>query len=388
MSAPAAFTDLSLDALRQRRSAKWTQYPPDVLPAWVAEMDFPLAGPVKEALREAIDRDDAGYANAAASRLAPAFAGFAERRYGWSVDPEGVIACNDVVNGLRDLLRAILEPGEGAVVTPPVYHPFFSLVPEAGCELVQVPLIDGRDLDLEGIGEAFAAGSRALLLCNPHNPTGGVATRDELTRLAELAAEHDAWILADEIHAPLTLPGAEHLPFLTVSEEAAARGIVLASASKTFNLAGLGCAQIVTAPGPARERAELLPFGSRHPGHFGTIASEAAYESGDEWLAGLLATLDENRRLLAETLLRRLPEVAYAQPQAGYLAWLDCTQLELGGDPAAPMLERGRVALSPGPQFGRGGEGHVRLNFGTSPALVAEAVERMARAVGRGEEQG
>jgi cystathionine beta-lyase len=294
-----------------------------------------------------------------------------------------VIACNDVVNGLRDLLRAILVPGEGAVVTPPVYHPFFSLVPEAGCELVQVPLRDGRELDLDGIGEAFAAGARALLLCNPHNPTGGVASRAELARLAELAAEHEAWILADEIHAPLTLAGAEHVPFITVSEHAAARGIALVSASKTFNLAGLGCAQIVTAPGPARERAELLPFGSRHPGHFGTIATEAAYEAGDDWLDGLLTVLDSNRRLLAELLLRRLPEVAYEQPRAGYLAWLDCTQLELGEDPAAPMLERGRVALSPGPQFGRGGEGHVRLNFGTSPALVTEAVERMARTVGR-----
>ncbi len=383
MSAPAAFTDLSLDALHARRSAKWTFYEPDVLPAWVAEMDFPLADPIKEALRDAVDRDDAGYANPAASRLAPAFAAFAERRYGWGVDPEGVIACNDVVNGLRDLLRAMLDPGEGVVITPPVYHPFFSLVPEAGCALVQVPLLEGRALDLDGIGEAFAAGARALLLCNPHNPTGTVATREELARLADLAAEHDAWILSDEIHAPLTLSGAEHVPFVTVSDEAAARGIVLVSASKTFNLAGLGCAQIVTAPGPARDAVELLPFGSRHPGHFGTIASEAAYESGDEWLADLLAVLDSNRRLLAEQLLHRLPEVAYEQPQAGYLAWLDCSQLELGEDPAAPMLERGRVALSPGPQFGRGGAGHVRLNFGTSPALVAEAVERMARAIGR-----
>jgi len=379
----AELTDLSIEGLRGRRSAKWTYYPADVLPAWVAEMDFPLAAPIREALREAVERGDTGYANPAASRLAPAFAGFADRHYGWSVDPEGVIACNDVVAGLRDLLRAMLEPGDGVVITPPVYHPFFSLVPEAGCELVQVPLAGGRDLDLEGIDRAFAAGARALLLCNPHNPTGAVLARSELERLAEIAAEHEAWILADEIHAPLTLAGAEHVPFLTVGEHAAARGIALVSASKAFNLAGLGCAQIVTAPGPAREGAELLPFGNRHPGHLGTLATEAAYESGDEWLAGVNDVLDHNRRHLAELLLRRLPEVAYEQPSAGYLAWLDLTQLELGADPAAPLLERGRVALSPGPQFGSGGEGHARLNFGTSPALVVEAVERIARAVGR-----
>lgn len=376
------FTELSIERLRRRRSVKWTFYPDDVLPSWVAEMDFPLAEPISEALRGAIDRDDTGYANPGASRLAPAFAGFAERHYGWEVDPEQVIACNDVVNGLRDLLRVLLEPGDGVVITPPVYHPFFSLVPEAGCELVQVPLTDGRDLDLEGIARAFAAGARALLLCNPQNPTGRTVSRPELERLAEIAAEHGAWILSDEIHAPMTLPGAEHIPFVTVSEHAAERGIALVSASKAFNLAGLGCAQIITAGGAARETVDQLPFGNRHPGHLGTIASEAAYEFGDEWLATLIEVLDSNRRHLAEILLRQLPEVAYEQPSAGYLAWLDLTQLELDEDPAPAILERGRVAFSPGPQFGIGGEGHVRLNYGTSPALVTEAVERLAQGVG------
>ena len=376
------FTELSIERLRARRSAKWSFYPADVLPSWVAEMDFPLAEPISEALRAAIDRDDTGYSNAGASRLAPAFAGFAKRRYGWEVDPEQVIACNDVVNGLRDLLRVLLEPGDGVVITPPVYHPFFSLVPEAGCELIQVPLTDGRDLDLDGIERAFATGARAMLLCNPHNPTGRTVSRPELERLAALAAEHEVWILSDEIHAPMVLPGAEHIPFVTVSDHAAERGVALVSASKAFNLAGLGCAQIVTAGEPAKAAVDQLPFGNRHPGHFGTIASGAAYESGDEWLAQLVEVLDSNRRHLAEILLRRLPEVAYEQPSAGYLAWLDLTQLELGEDPAPAILERGRVAFSPGPQFGGGGEGHVRLNFGTSPDLVTEAVERLAKGVG------
>lgn len=379
----ASLTELSLEGLRERRSVKWTQYPPDVLPAWVAEMDFPLAPPVGEALAAAITRDDTGYSNPEASSLAEAFAGFAARRLGWSVEPEGVIACSDVVAGLTELLRVLTDPGDAVIINPPVYHPFFSLVGEAGRKLVEVPLAGGRELDLDGIERALAAGARALILCNPHNPTGRSASRSELAALASLAAGHDAWVLADEIHAPLTLPGTEHAPFVAVSKEAAARGVSLISASKAFNLAGLGCAQIVTAAEPARSAAERLPSAARHPGHLGVIASEAAFAAGDEWLDAVVRVLDGNRRMLSELLSGRLPEVAYEPPEAGYLAWLDLSALDLGPDPAPLLLERGRVALSSGPQFGTGGEGHVRLNFGTSPALMEEAVGRIATAVGR-----
>ena len=381
MGLDSGLTGLRLEALRERRSVKWTTYEPDVLPSWVAEMDFPLAAPVADALRSAVDRSDAGYANPAAAGLPEALAGFLERRQGWSIDPGQVVACNDVVAGLTDLLRTLLEPGDRVVVTPPVYHPFFSLVPDAGCVLSEVPLAGGRELDLDGIEAAFADGARALLLCNPHNPTGTAAGRAELEALARLAAEHDAWILADEIHAPLTLPGAEHVPFLTVSEEAAARGIALVSASKTFNLAGLGCAQIVTAADPARAAVAALPTGARHCGHLGAIASAAAYEHGAPWLDAVLAVLDHNRDLVPALLAELVPAARCEPPAAGYLVWIDLGDLGLGADPAAAILERGRVAFSSGPAFGRGGEGHVRLNAGTSPELVREAVERLAGAI-------
>lgn len=380
----AAFLeDLSLEQLRDRRSVKWTQYPDDVLPAWVAEMDFPLAEPVAAALRSAIERGDTGYANAPASDLASELAGFCERRLGWQVDPNRVVTCNDVVVGLTDLLRVLTEPGEGVVINPPVYHPFFTLVPGAGRALVEVPLIGGHRLDLEGIEREFAAGARALILCNPHNPTGSVLDRQTLVELAEIAARHEAWVLADEIHAPLTLPGAEHVPFITASERAAERGICLVSASKAFNLAGLGCAQIVTGGEPAGAAVDRLSFAARHCGHFGLLAAEAAYADGFAWLAAVIETLDRNRRLLGGMLAERLPEVGYVEPEAGYLTWLDLAGLGLGSDPAPAILERGRLALSPGIQFGRGGEGFVRLNMGTSPSLLEEAVERLARAVGR-----
>ena len=179
----------------------------------------------------------------------------------------------------------------------------------------------------------------------------------------------------------MTLPGAEHVPFLTVADAAAARGIALVSASKTFNLAGLGCAQIVTAAGSARAAVADLPFAATHCGHFGAIASETAYRDGDEWLDAVLAVLDHNRALLADLLTERLPDARCELPRAGYLAWIDLSAYGLGADPAAPILERGRVAFSSGPMFGAGGDGHIRLNAGTSPDLVRAAVEGMAVAI-------
>lgn len=375
-----ALTELSLKELRTRRSVKWTQYPNDVLPAWVAEMDYPVAPPIVAALGAAIERSDTGYANPTAGPLAAELAGFAARRMGWSVDPAQVVACHDVVAGLTELLRVMTEPGDRVVINPPVYHPFFNLVPAAGRELVEIPLIEGRELDLDGIEAAFAAGARAIVLCSPHNPTGVVLPRSALERLAEVAAAHGAWVLSDEIHAPLALPGAEHVPFISASALAAERGVTLISASKTFNLAGLGCAQIVTASETAANAVWQLSDAARHCGHLGAIAAEAAYAAGDEWLDDVLAVLDHNRSLLADLLHDSLPGVRYVQPEAGYLAWLDVSCLGLGDDPAPAIAERGRVALSSGPWFGQGGEGFARLNIGTSPALVEEAVERLARA--------
>jgi cysteine-S-conjugate beta-lyase len=374
-------TEIPLERLRRRRSAKWAMHP-EALPAWVAEMDFPLAAPVKRALLEAVQLDDCGYAAPAELGLGAAFAEFAAARLGWEVDPAAVAASSDVVGAITAVLRELTEPGGRIVINTPVYHPFFEIVEELGCELAEAPLVDG-ELDPEAIEREFAAGAAALILCSPHNPTGSVPSREQLAAIADAAARHGAWVMADEIHAPLVLPGAEQVPFLEVSEAAKEHGIGFCSASKAFNVAGLHCAQIVTASENAAAVIARLPFSATHCGHLGAIAAVAAFRAAGPWLDAVLAVLDGNRQLLRELLAARLPEVGYAPPRAGFLAWLDLRELGLGDDPAAAILERGGLALNSGPTFGPQGAGFARLNFGTSPALVEEAVERIARTVGR-----
>jgi cystathionine beta-lyase len=376
-------TNLSLEHLRLRRSAKWRFFDQDVLPAFVAEMDFPLAPPVKIALAEAVELDDTGYGYPAALGLAEAYADFAATRFGWEIDPARVSPAPDVVNALTSLLRKIAKPGDRVVINTPVYHPFFAVIEEIGCEVAEAPLVDG-EIDVDAVDAEFRAGAVALILCSPHNPTGTLPTEGQLKALAAAAAQHGAWVLSDEIHSPLTLPGARHVPFLGVSDEAREHGIALVSASKAFNLAGLNCAQFVTASERAQAVVEGLPFAATHAGHFGALASVAAYRDGAPWLDDVIAVIDHNRQLLADLLAEKLPEVGYTPPRAGYLTWLDLRAFDLGDDPTEALLERGRVALNPGPTFGPQGKGHARLNIGTSPALVEEAVKRIGKAVGRG----
>jgi len=373
-----AFDDLSLDELRARRSAKWATYPADVLPAWVAEMDFALAEPVRAALQGALDRDDCGYPSPGA--LGDAFAGFAGRRHGWSVDPAAVMLAGDVVVAIAESLRLLTAPGDGVVVNPPVYPPFFSTIRALDRRVVEAPLAAtpaGWELDLDALERAFADGARTFLLCNPHNPSGRVFTRAELEPVAALAGRYGVTVVADEIHAALTLSGATFVPFATLG---LARTVTITSASKAWNLAGLKCAVIVP---EAALRDELAPAQTLryHAGHLGVLASVAAYEHGEPWLDELVAYLDGNRRAVGELVAQLLPSVHYVPPEGGYLAWLDCRALGLGDDPSQAFLERGRVALSPGPAFGSQGRGFARLNFATSRAILTDAIGRIASAV-------
>lgn len=375
--------EVALPELRRRRSVKWTHYGERVLPAWVAEMDFALAEPIKDALTEAIAIGDTGYSDPDAAGLAGSLAGFWARRSDWEIDPERVINTANVVSGLGRLIELLTGPGERVVINPPVYHWFEKVISDIGRRVVEVPLTTEGQLDPDGIEEAFAAGAKALILCSPQNPLGTINDRDRLEAVADSAARHGAWVFADEIHAPLTLPGAEFVPFLTISENAARHGISLVSASKTFNLAGLGAAQMVIASDRAEVALRDLPGSARHAAHIGVLAATVAYSPAcEDWLAQVIDRLDRNRGLLGDLLTEHAPEVGYIPPEAGYLAWLDFRELRLGADPAEVLLFKGNLALNPGPSFGPGGEGFARLNFGTSPDILTESMKRMEQAFG------
>ena len=376
---------LPVDELRRRSSTKWRTYPADVLPLFVAETDFPMAPAITARLHDAVALGDTGYTPPDPG-IRTAFAAFAKRRFDWDVDPARVRTTCDVMMGVVEILRAVIRPGDRVVVTPPVYPPFYDCVPEAGGVVQRVPLLpadDGWRLDLAGIEAAFADGATALLLCNPHNPTGTVHTREALAELAEIARRHGARVVSDEIHAPLTHPGATFTPFLAASAAAAEVGFAVTSASKAFNLAGLKCALMVTAAADTARVVAALPAEVEwRTGLFGAMAGVAAFdEASDAWLDALLAALDENRRLLADLLAEHVSAARYRIPDAGYLAWVDLSALGWGDDPAVRILRDAKVALHYGPRFGTEGAGHVRINFGCSPDVLREAVTRIGALV-------
>jgi cysteine-S-conjugate beta-lyase len=372
----AELTVAPLAELRRRTSVKWRNYPEDVLPLFVAEMDYDLAPPVAAALHAAISRSDTGYAPVLGA-LGKTYGDFAARHWGWEVDPAQVISVTDVGVGVIEVLRTRVRPGDAVVISPPVYPPFFDWAPEASARLLEVPLRDGR-LDLEGIERAFATHPAAYVLSNPHNPVGRVHTVDELTALVRLARLYDVLLISDEIHAPLVLPGAVFTPLLSVPG-ADSVAVAVVSASKAFNLAGLKCAAVVTAAKRMASLVERMPAEvHERTGHLGIIAAIAAFEEGDEWLAALIRTLAARREQLGDLLAARLPQVKWTLPEATYLSWLDCSAWGSDGVPAARFLAEGGVAVEPGSRFGAAGAGFVRLNFATSPEILDEAVSRMA----------
>ena len=369
--------------LLQRRSAKWQTYPRDVLPLTVAEMDFALPPAVSAALHDAVERSDAGYAMPAPG-LGEALAGFAARRWGWDIDPASVTAVTDVGVGVVELLRAVTQPGDTVVISPPVYPPFFDWVPEAGARILEVPLIehDGKQrLDLDGLQRAFAAHPAAYVLCNPHNPVGTVHSPHELEALIRLARIYRVTVISDEIHAPLVLPGAAFTPLLTVPG-AGELAVSVVSASKAWNLAGLKCAAVVTAsPAMASLVARFPPDSRWRIGHLGVIATVAAFHEGEAWLDQLLRTLDHRRAVLGALLAERLPTVRWQPPEATFLAWLDCRGIGPDDEARELFLRRGKVALEPGLRFGAAGAGYARLNFATSVDILDQATKGMSRAL-------
>jgi cystathionine beta-lyase len=376
------FEELTEPQLRARTSLKWRRYPPDVLPVWVAEMDVLLAPPVRRELERLTAAGDTGYAYG--DDYARALAAFAADRWAWELDVEATALLADVMRGATELLRLVTDPGDAVVVNPPVYPPFFEFVTGAGRRVVDAPLSPTGRLDLTVLDRAYteatAGGVRraAHLLCSPHNPTGTVHRRDELEAVAALAGRHGVRVVADEVHAPLVAADAAMVPYLTVA--GADDAFAVHSASKAWNLAGAKAAVAVAGPAAAVELAGLseeVRFGASH---LGVRTHTVALRDGGDWLDAVVAGIDRRRGLATELLAEHVPGIVVQPSEATYLAWLDLRGTGLGDDPAAALLERGRVALTPGPPFGEGGAGHARLNLATSEALLSEAVRRMATA--------
>ena len=375
--------DLTDDEARAALVLKWGETEPGVIPAWVAEMDYAVAEPITAALLAAVQRGELGYPRYVRSggELGAAYAGFAERHFGTPVPAERVLPTADVTVGVRVALEVLSEPGP-LVLPLPAYDPQHGLARVTGREQWDLPVDPDGDryaVDLDALDALFARGARTLLLTQPHNPAGHVHTRAELEGIRDVVARHGARVVSDEIHGPLVLPGAEHVPYLSL-EGTADHAVAVVAASKAFNIPGLKCAQLVAGDDAARDRLLEIPMAQNDSwGSLGVVATVAAYTEGDPWLAALLERLDQQRTLLGALLAEHLPQARMRPLEATYLAWLDLRAY--GYDDPADVVRRGGVRVSPGPAYWPGLTGHVRLNIATSPDRLTEIVRRMAAAL-------
>ncbi len=378
----------AFDLVRDRHatdSVKWQQYEAGVLPLWVADMDFASPPAVMRALHARIDQAVFGYGTDSGA-LKALLVERLSRLYHWTVAPEAIVFMPGVVPAIFTACHAFAAPTEGVLVQTPVYPPILHAPTMTGRALHEVPLLpdaDGRiALDAERIDRAIRPDTRLFMLCNPQNPVGRVFSEDELAQVADVCLRRGLVICSDEIHGDLLFDGHRHVPIASLDRAIAKRTITLMAASKTYNLAGLGCAfAIIEDAGLrarfARARAGLVP----HVNLLGFVAAEAAYRDGQPWLDEVLAYLQQNRDVLLDAVAAKLPGVTVQRPEGTYLAWLDCRQTRFRDNPYEAFLRHARVALNDGSTFGEPGRGFVRLNFGCARAVLLEAIERMHAAL-------
>ncbi len=383
---PNAF-DPNVDTGQKRgnRNAKWSKYGAEALPAWVAEHDFRPPPAVLDAMRTTIDRGDFGYHDLE-DDVGEAFAQWAGKRYGWSPDPDLVHSCVDVLQGVTAAVTALAAPGEGVILTPPIYHIFLQICPTARRPQLEWPMrydpSRGWHLDPDDL-EALVKrepGARVLLWCHPHNPTGWVPDVEVLQRVVELAHAYDFYVVSDEIHADLVYrdSSSPFVPLLSIPG-AAERVVTVTSPAKTFSISGLRCAVMAYADRELRRRVRQAhpPLLLGHAARTGIDATVAAWTHGAAWVDGLVAHLAQLRDHLAARLSAEAPGVVFHRPDSTFLAWLDVSACGLGKAPAARLLHDAGVALSEGTEFGTNGDGHVRLNFGTPMTVLDEVLDRL-----------
>lgn len=381
----ANYDTLTLEHLTGVVGKKWTTFP-DCIGAFIAEMDFGTAPSVIEALRETVDNGFFGYLpDALEQGLAVACADWYRDNTDWQVPADRIHSMPDVLRGLEITLKHFAPKGGKVIVPTPAYMPFLFVPTMNDREIVQVPMlqVDGRwEYDFAAIDAAFADGGEVLIFCNPFNPIGRVMTRDEMVTISEIVERHGGRVFSDEIHAPIIYAGHRHVPYASISDDAAGHTITAIAASKAWNLAGLKCAQIVLS-----NDADVATWEAdgKWAGHgastLGVIASIAAYNTGQDWLRDVIDYLDGNRRYLADAVNDLLPGVRYAMPEGTYLAWLDFRDTGLDGDISTFFREKAQVATVDGSACGVAGERCVRFNFAMPRPLLQQAVQQMSTAI-------
>ena len=376
------FDDITAEELFRVGGSKWSRYG-DALGAFVAEMDFGLAEPIKQVLHEAVDAGLSGYVSPVwDEELKQATADFVSRRYGWQVEVKNVLTAPDVLTGMMITMKHHLKPEARVILPTPAYMPFMFLPQMTGHDLVQVPMIRTEttwELDFDAIEDVFEDGDM-FVLCNPHNPIGKVYTRAEMQRLSEIVDKYHGRVFNDEIHAPLMLDGNTHVPYPSVNEVANAHTLTAMSASKAWNLAGYKCAQLVLNDEDLLTSKDFAfeLHGSATPG---VLANIAAFTQSEEWLDEVITYLEGNQQRLVELVAEELPGAVFVPNQGTYLAWIDLEALDLQGKPSDFFLEKARVALTDGGACGDIGKHSVRLNFATPRPVMEDMVRRMGEAV-------
>ena len=379
----------NFDQIIDRRgsdSVKWGYYDEDVLPLWVADMDFASPEPVIRALCERADHGVFGY-GMAPPELTEVIVDRLQRLYGWQVSPEALVFVPGVVIGFNLACRAVASPGEGVLVQTPVYFPILYAPGNAGLTCDEMELTRRADghytIDFDAFEAAITDRTRIFILCNPHNPVGRVFRGDELEQMAGICLRHNIVICSDEIHCDLLFSGSRHLPIASLDAEIAKHTITLIAPSKTFNIPGLKCSVAIVQNVELREKLQAARAGlvSRMINVMGYTAALAAYRDGQPWLGEVLRYLEANRDFVLEYVEAHLPGITMGKPEGTYLAWLDCRQSDIPANPHEFFLQEARVALNNGAIFGQGGEGFVRLNFGCPRSTLAEALDRMKGAL-------
>ena len=370
---------------RETESIKWNYFEKDVLPMWVADMDFQSPPEVIEALQERVTHGVFGYGGPPEGTRS-AICKHLEERHHWRVDPEKINFISGVVTGFTHAIYSLTDPGDTILIQTPAYPPFLAAPHATGRQCLINELVqeaDGRYVvDFDDFESKIASGVRLFILCNPQNPTGRVFRQDELERMADICLRHETLICSDEIHSDLTYPGEHHIPIASLSPEIAQSTVTYFAPSKTFNVAGFSTSVYVAEnPKIQNTLSKSMHFLLGHPNILGLHAARAAYQHGGEWLADMIAYLRANRDFLADFVRDELDGISMWKPEGTYLGWLDCRELGLDASPQAFFLQKAWVGLNDGADFGAVGEGFVRLNFGCPRALLEEGLTRMKTAL-------